>query len=115
MVKSATSYTGNGLRDWLIQRVSAVVLAVYIIFLVIFFVSNPGMEYATWQGLFGQLWMKVFTFIALLSLYAHAWIGVWTVLTDYIKPVCIRVPLEILVILALLAYLLWGIEIVWSI
>lgn len=115
MVRNATSYSSNGLRDWLVQRVSAVILGLYTIFLVVFIVSNPAMDYATWQGLFGQLWMKVFTFIALLSLFAHAWIGVWTVLTDYVKPTCIRVPLEMLVILGLLAYLIWGIEIVWSI
>ncbi|NNM59081.1 MAG: succinate dehydrogenase, hydrophobic membrane anchor protein [Legionellales bacterium] len=115
MVSNATSYTGSGLRDWLIQRVSAVVLGAYILFLLVFFMSHSGMEYATWEGLFGQLWMKVFTFVALLSLYAHAWIGVWTVLTDYIKPVAIRVTLEVLVVLSLLTYLIWGIVVVWSI
>ncbi len=115
MVTNATSYTGSGLRDWLIQRTSAVVLGAYIIFLLVFFMSHPEMEYATWQGLFGQLWMKVVTFVALLSLYAHAWIGIWTVLTDYVKPVAVRVTLEVLVVLALLVYLIWGIVVVWSI
>lgn len=115
MVKNATSYTGNGLRDWLVQRVSAVILGLYLVFLTVFIVAHPQMDYVTWQGLFGQIWVKVFTFLALLSLYAHAWIGIWTVLTDYIKPTWLRVSLTFLVILALLAYLIWGIAIVWSI
>ncbi|MFN7096449.1 MAG: succinate dehydrogenase, hydrophobic membrane anchor protein, partial [Gammaproteobacteria bacterium] len=84
MVRNATSYSSNGLRDWLVQRVSAVVLGVYFLFLLVVIISHPGIDYASWQGLFAQIWMKVFTLIVLLSLFAHAWIGVWTVLTDYV-------------------------------
>lgn len=115
MVRNVTSYSGNGLRDWLVQRVSAVVLGIYFLFLFFMFLTNPGLDYATWQGLYSQIWMKVFTILALLSLFAHSWIGIWTVLTDYIKPASLRVSLEVLVILALLGYLIWGIAIVWSI
>lgn len=115
MVKNATSYSGNGLRDWLVQRVSAVILGLFMILMLVVFSMHPVMDYATWQGLFSQLWMKVFTIITFLALFGHAWVGIWTVLTDYIKPVMLRMPLQILVILSLLIYLIWGIDIVWSI
>ncbi len=115
MVKSATSYTGNGLRDWLIQRVSAVILGAYSIFLLLYIVSHPGLDYATWQSLFAALPMKIATLLMLFAVFAHAWIGVWTVLTDYVKPVHVRITLEMLVIVSLAAYLIWGVIVVWSV
>jgi succinate dehydrogenase / fumarate reductase, membrane anchor subunit len=115
MVNSATGFSSNGVRDWLVQRVSAVLLGLYTLLLFVLFLTHPSIDYATWQGLFTQSWMKVATLLALLSLFAHAWIGIWTVLTDYIKPTGLRLPLEILVIIALLIYLLWGIDILWSV
>lgn len=113
MMQSATSLTSTGLRDWLVQRVSAVVLAAYFIFLLVFFILHPQLQYSAWQQLFASNWMRVFTFLALLSLIAHSWVGIWTVLTDYIKCTWARLLLEVVLILALLGYLFWGIEILW--
>ena len=96
MVRSATSYSANGLRDWLVQRVSAVVLAIYSIFLIGFFVLHSPVTYAAWSALFAHTWMKVFTLLTLASLVMHAWVGVWTILTDYIKLPCLRVFLRYL-------------------
>lgn len=115
MVSNITSLTGNGLRDWMVQRVSAVVVGAYAIFLIGYLLMNPGMQYAQWHGLFTNLAMRTASFLVLLSLLAHAWIGVWTVSTDYIKPTALRVVFQVLVILALLACLVWGIEILWGI
>lgn len=115
MVESVTSYSGNGVRDWLIQRVSAIILAVYALFLLGFFLFNPYMDYVTWGGLFAHTSMKIFSLLALLALIGHAWIGVWTVLTDYVKPYPLRIIIQVLVIVALLTYLIWGVDILWSI
>jgi succinate dehydrogenase / fumarate reductase membrane anchor subunit len=84
MVTSITNLTRNGLKDWFIQRVSAVILAVYLFFLVGYFIVHPGLDYATWRGLFACRAMRIFSVLALLSLMAHAWIGLWTIFTDYI-------------------------------
>src|SRR5690606_41934588 len=84
MVTTATDLGRNGVADWIIQRVSAVVLIVYTIFLVAFIASNPQLDYATWRDLFNQQWMRIFSFIALISIAAHGWIGLWGVLTDYV-------------------------------
>jgi len=115
MVESVTSYSSNGVRDWMIQRVSAVILAVYALFLLGFFILNPYMDYVTWGSLFAHTSMKVFSMIALLSLIGHAWIGIWTVMTDYIKAYPLRIIIQVLVILALLTYLVWGVNILWSV
>lgn len=115
MVTSVTSLTRNGLRDWLIQRVTALILAAYTLFLFGYIICHHSLQYNQWHGLFTNGWMRVFTFLALLSLVYHTWVGVWTVLTDYIKPTALRFALQVFVCLVLLGYLVWGVDIVWSI
>lgn len=114
MVTNSTSLTHNGIKDWLIQRVSAVILAAYIVLLLCLMVAHPNIDYATWSALFQPLWMKCFTLLAMLSLIAHAWVGVWTVLTDYLHCAYARAVLMIVFILAFLFYLAWIIEILWG-
>jgi succinate dehydrogenase / fumarate reductase membrane anchor subunit len=111
---NVTSLTGNGLRDWLIQRVTSVILGVYILFLIGFFIKHPHIDYFVWQNLFANTSMRIFTIFALLSLSLHAWVGMWTVVTDYLKWTWLRFIFQMAVILALIAYVVWGINILWS-
>jgi succinate dehydrogenase / fumarate reductase membrane anchor subunit len=70
MVKKVTtdmSLTANGLHDWLIQRFSALVLAIYFLVLVSFFLLHPTLDFSTWQGFFAHRWMQVATLIVLYS------------------------------------------------
>jgi succinate dehydrogenase / fumarate reductase membrane anchor subunit len=113
MVKSVTNFGRNGLSDWLVQRVSAVVIALYVIYLFGFFLCHPHVDYATWRALFAHPVMKISTMLVLLCVCAHAWIGLWTVFTDYVKCACLRVVLEVLLILLLLTYVIWGISLLW--
>ncbi len=113
-VGNVTSFTGNGLRDWLIQRVSAIILVAYTLFLFGFIFIHPHLTYDVWLDLFQNLFVKIFTVLALLSIYSHAWIGIWTVLTDYIKSTWLRGLLEVLVIIALIGYFVWGVAILWE-
>jgi len=115
MVSSATSYSRNGLRDWLLQRVSAYVLAVYVVFLLLVCCTNPTLDYTQWTQLFHRPSVKLFTLLAILSMGIHAWIGVWTILTDYIKSTGMRLCLEGLVLLVLVSEILWGFLKVWSV
>src|SRR5689334_6981671 len=117
MVKltNVLSLTGNGLRDWLVQRVTSVILTVYLVFLLGFMVLNPGLDYFTWQGLFISEWMRVFSLLALLSLTLHAYVGLWTIITDYLPPVALRLAAHIVVIIALIGYFIWGIQILWGV
>lgn len=114
MLDTATNLSRTGLRDWLIQRVSAVILGGYFLLILGYIVLNPHIEFYTWQALFAGRSMRIFSFLALLSMVLHAWVGIWTVLTDYVKLAYVRLLLQVIVILALLSYLLWGIEILWS-
>lgn len=114
MVMQATSLTGNGTRDWLVQRVSAVILAAYTLFLLGYVLMHQPLDYLQWRGLFDHGWMRIFSFLTLLSMLYHTWIGMWTVFTDYITCPCLRLGLQVAVIIALLSYLVWGVCIVWG-
>jgi succinate dehydrogenase / fumarate reductase membrane anchor subunit len=83
---------------------------------------HQGFDFATWQALHHTNCMKIFNTVTLLSVVAHAWIGIWVVLTDYItvrllgaKATVIRLILEIGVIGVLVIYTLWGLAIVWGV
>jgi succinate dehydrogenase / fumarate reductase membrane anchor subunit len=107
--------TDRGLRDWIIQRVSAIFMAVYSLGLVIYVLCHPALSFAEWHGFFAQQWVKVFTMIFILGLVLHAWIGIWTIFTDYVKPLVIRSILNIFVLLMLFACFFWGVLILWSV
>lgn len=106
MVKSVLGVNHQGLRDWIIQRVSAVIMVIYVLGLVCFFATHPDTAYYEWHGLFGHFWMKVSTALVFLALLYHAWIGMWTIFTDYIKCPWLNWLLQVLVILALIAFFL---------
>ncbi len=121
VVTQATTFGRNGVSDWIIQRVSAVILAAYTLFLAGFIITTPDVDYATWQNLFSQLWMRIFSVLALLSIAAHGWIGLWGVVTDYLTPRMVgskALSLRLLVLLTYaiitIAYLVWGIDILWG-
>lgn len=100
-------FSTKGVRDWLAQRVTAVLIFIYaLIILPRLFCPALNTQLA-WQGLFDQAWMKVMTLLAVGSLLWHAWIGLWTVFTDYVKPAGLRRFLEVLVILYLAVLGLW--------
>lgn len=103
-----------GLRDWLIQRVTAVVMAVYAVALAAWLLWQPHLDYDVWIALFSSQWMRSFTLLFLLNLYFHAWVGVRDIAMDYVKPAGIRLAIYVLVILALLLYTIWSVEILWG-
>jgi succinate dehydrogenase / fumarate reductase membrane anchor subunit len=121
MVTPVTSLGRNGLYDWLVQRVSAVVLLVYFLFLAFFIGTADGLTYEEWQALFSQTWMRVFSLGALVSLCAHAWIGMWTIATDYLTRMTlgsaatlVRLLFQLLCLGVLMVYFVWCVQILWS-
>ncbi|HLF66112.1 MAG TPA: succinate dehydrogenase, hydrophobic membrane anchor protein [Gammaproteobacteria bacterium] len=113
MIETSTSLSSNGLKEWLLQRVTAVFIGIYTLFLAVYFLSHPGLAYDQWHALFANDWMRTATLVVVLSVSVHAWLGLWIVITDYVKPWCVRLLVEVLVALALLSFLLWGFEILW--
>lgn len=104
-----------GMRDWLAQRITGVILAVYAILLVIMVLTQKEMSYGVWAGFFAEPWMKVATLLAMLALIYHAWVGVRDIYMDYIKPTSVRLSLQVLTILALISYAAWALVILWRV
>ena len=104
-----------GSRGWLAQRVSAVVMALYTVIIVAVLLSGGPFSSVSWKALFAQGWMRFATFLFVLSLLLHAWVGMRDILMDYIKLTGLRLALQVLVILALVGYAGWGAQILWRI
>ena len=102
-----------GLRDWLAQRITAVIMAVYTVIVVSVVLSGKPINYGVWRDLFSQGWMRVATLLFAASLAWHAWVGMRDVLMDYIKPAGMRLALEVLVLLMIAGYVGWAIQILW--
>jgi succinate dehydrogenase / fumarate reductase, membrane anchor subunit len=101
-----------GLRDWLVQRITAVIMALYtLIMLAVFF--NKSFNYDSWKALFAQGWMRVATLLFAASLAWHAWVGMRDILMDYVKPDGLRLALRLGTLLLLAAYVGWTIQILW--
>ena len=102
-----------GLRDWLAQRITAAIMAVYTVIVLIVLLGGVPITYKVWKDLFTQGWMRVATLLFMASLAWHAWVGVRDILMDYIKPAGLRLALEVLTLLTLAAYIGWTIQILW--
>jgi len=108
------SLGGTGLRDWLVQRYTAVFLGIYTLFLVGFVLMHNELTYEDWLALFASPFMQICTLFALVCVAFHAWVGLWTVLTDYVKPLFLRYLLEGVIIFTLFGYVVWGIFVLWG-
>jgi succinate dehydrogenase / fumarate reductase membrane anchor subunit len=115
MVKSITSFSRSGLMDWLAQRVSAVVLGSYAIFMFGYFLVAGDIDYQQWTGLFSQFWFKLYTIASLLALVAHIWVGMWTVATDYVKNAMGRFLVLAVIALVNFTYFVIGFSAVWGV
>ena len=114
MVDRIVTGAHYGLRDWLMQRITAVVMARYALFMAGWLLLHPGLNYDTWIALFSGNVVRTFSLLFLLAVYFHAWVGVRDIVMDYVKPTALRLVLYVAVILALLLYMIWSVQILWG-
>ena len=103
-----------GLRDWLAQRITAVLMALFTVLVLarIMFSKGP-IGYDLWAGLFSSQWMKALTFTVIIALLYHVWVGMRNIWMDYVKPVSLRLSLQVFTIVWLVACAGWGIQVLW--
>lgn len=115
MVRSLLHLFSHGMNEWLLQRLSAIIMTLYILaFAVVLLLSRP-LDYAGWRGLFELEAVKIASFAFFLSLLLHAWIGVQDVLSDYIRSNGLRTVLKFSAGAVLVVLGVWTIRILWGI
>ena len=102
-----------GLRDWLAQRFTSLVMAIFTLVVVAQLLMPGAIDYYRWSAIFAQQWMKVLGFVALISLLWHVWVGMRDIWMDYVKPVGIRLALEVLTAVWLVGCAGWAIQVLW--
>ena len=102
-----------GLRDWLAQRVTAVVMAAYTLLFVVVLLASGPITYASWKALFAQGWMRFATLLFVISVLIHAWVGMRDIWMDYVRPTGLRLVLQVLTILWLVGCGGWAMQILW--
>lgn len=103
-----------GLKDWLVQRITAVLMIAYTGLLIILMIIYQPESYEDFKALFSIQWIKIASLLFFTGLCWHAWVGVRNVLMDYVHPMAIRLTLQVTCIVALLGYLIWFLDILWD-
>jgi len=114
MVKIAGTFGRSGVHDYVLLRATAVILLAYTLYLV-GFIASAELTYQVWSGFFSLTLTKVFTLLALTAMLIHAWIGLWQVLTDYVKCTLLRGVLQFLLTAVAFVYVIFGFVILWGV
>jgi succinate dehydrogenase / fumarate reductase membrane anchor subunit len=102
-----------GLRDWLSQRVTAALMALFTLALIVQVLLPGEMGYDKWAGIFAHQWMKLLTFVVIVALLVHVWVGMRDILMDYVKGVGARLALQVATLVWLLGCAGWAIQVLW--
>jgi succinate dehydrogenase / fumarate reductase membrane anchor subunit len=102
-----------GLRDWLSQRFTALVMAIFTVAVIVQVLMPGRLDYYKWSAMFSHQWMKVLTFVTIVSLLWHVWVGMRDIWMDYVKPMGARLGLEVLTIAWLVGCAGWAIQVLW--
>lgn len=111
--KRLVTGAGYGMRDWLSQRVTAILMALFTVVVLVQLLLPGPLGYERWSGIFAAQWMKVLTFVVVLSLVWHAWVGVRDILMDYVKPVGLRLVLQVATLVWLVGHAGWAVQVLW--
>ncbi len=120
-VSQVMALSNSGLSDWVVQRTTAVILTAYFAWVMAFFLLTPNIDFAALTAFFASPAMKIAGTLAVLSTVAHAWIGLWTIGTDYLRPAhvgqyatSVRFAYQAVCLLVLFVYLIWAMRLVWQ-
>jgi succinate dehydrogenase / fumarate reductase membrane anchor subunit len=108
------SRTASGLKAWLVQRVTAVYLALFLTYLVLHLVVHPPGDYAAWAAWVERPGVSLGLLLFVPLLLAHAWVGTRDVLMDYVKPLGARIGAMVFIALVFLASGLWALQALFS-
>ena len=115
MVTNQANLKRDGVQDFVSLRTTALIITAFALYMCWFFATTPAVTYEVWKDLFAGLGMKVFTFATLVSIMIHVRIGLWQVLTDYVKPAGIRSALQFVLNIVAFVYVAIGLFVLWGV
>lgn len=115
MVTGQASLKRNGVQDFVTIRATAIIMTAFSLFMGWFFICTPDITFAIWHDLFSGLAMKVFTFVTLVSVMLHIRIGMWQVLTDYVKAAGLRAAVQFIINIIAFVYVVVGLFVLWGV
>jgi succinate dehydrogenase / fumarate reductase, membrane anchor subunit len=111
--KRVVSGAHYGLRDWMAQRATASLMALFTLVLIVQVLMPGPMGYDKWAGIFSAQWMKVLTFTVIVALAWHAWVGTRDIWMDYVKSAGLRLVLQTATIVWLVGCAGWAVQVLW--
>jgi len=105
----------NGLRPWLVQRLSAVYMAGFVTFVLVNLAGTQTIGFEAWRGWVAGPLVNAALALFVVALLSHAWVGTRDVVLDYVKPVGLRMVLLTLFALFFLLLLFWGLRVLLSV
>lgn len=115
MVTNQASIKRDGIQDYVSIRATALIILAFTVYMTYFFISTPVVTFEIWQSLFSSVYMKAFTLATLIAIMIHVRIGLWQVLTDYVKATGLRAGLQYVLNLIAFAYVAVGLFVLWGV
>ena len=102
-----------GLRDWLSQRFTALIMVIFTVAVLVQLLFGGPIDYYKWSGIFARQWMKVLTFVVVVSMLWHVWVGMRDIWMDYVQSMGVRLGLQVLTIAWLVGCAGWAVQVLW--
>lgn len=115
MVTNQASLKRNGVQDFVTLRATAAIITLFSFYMGWFFICTPDVTYEIWRDLFSGMFMKVFTLATLIAIMFHVRIGLWQVLTDYVKSTGLRMVLQYVLNIMAFVYAAVGLFVLWGV
>jgi succinate dehydrogenase / fumarate reductase membrane anchor subunit len=97
----------EGLRPWLIQRVSALVIMAWLLYAAWCYAGATEFSYPAWHAWAYAPLNSLFLGLFALALLFHAWVGMRDVILDYVHHLVLRLLILSLIQLMLILCGLW--------
>ena len=104
-------YVLHGLRPWLIQRVSAVYLALFVVYIGVAAACVKDVSYQQWHEWLFHPFNTIACGLFVVALLLHAWVGMRDVVLDYVHNTFVRMIAFSLIMLVLMGSGLWAAKI----
>ncbi len=101
----------QGLRDWLLQRLTAIYLGLFLVYLLVHFLLQPQHTFQEWHDWVTQPVMVIATALFILAVLIHGWVGMRDVVLDYVHAISLRLSILSLIGLTLVGSGLWALRI----